>query len=31
MNELTDEELEEMEITQAEWQKSGPPIDVQLK
>ncbi len=31
MEELTDEELEEMEATRAEWQKSGPPIDVQLK
>jgi hypothetical protein len=29
MNELTDEELEEMETTQSEWQKSGPLIDVQ--
>src|SRR5258705_3211453 len=31
MQELTDEELEEMEATRVEWQKSGPPIDVQLK
>jgi hypothetical protein len=31
MNELTNEELEEMETTRSEWQKSGPPIDVQLK
>jgi hypothetical protein len=31
MKDLTDEELEEMEVIRAEWQATGPPIDVRLK
>lgn len=31
MNDLSPEELQEMETTRAEWQEAGPPIDVRLK
>jgi hypothetical protein len=31
MKDLTDEKLEDMEVIQAEWQETGPPIDVRLK
>ena len=30
-NDLTDDELEEMESIRVEWQSAGPPIDVRLK
>lgn len=31
MDELTEDEMEEMEAVRAEWQISGPPIDVRLR
>jgi signal recognition particle subunit SEC65 len=31
MEDLTDEEMEEMEAVRDEWQATGPPIDVRLK